>query len=93
MTDKKEQDKKRPDTMKNILRRLLQVSMSITITLIILLVSAGIIKWIYAWIYTFASVLVIIINAFIFPTKLISERGRKSKIPINIRCLVDIYPG
>jgi protein-S-isoprenylcysteine O-methyltransferase Ste14 len=79
MTDQREQDIRRPDTMKNILRRLMQVSMTIIITLIILLVSAGIIKWIYAWIYTLASVLVIITNAFIFPTELISERGRKKE--------------
>jgi len=79
MTDLIEQDKKRPDTEKNILRRLIQVSMSIIITLIILLVSAGMIKWIYAWIYTLASLLVIITNAFIFPTELISERGRKKE--------------
>ena len=79
MTDQIEQDKRRPDTVKNILRRLIQVSMSIIITLIILLVSAGIIKWIYAWIYTLASLLVIITNAFIFPTELISERGRKKE--------------
>jgi protein-S-isoprenylcysteine O-methyltransferase Ste14 len=79
MTAQIEQDKRRPDTEKNILRRLIQVSMSVIITLIILLVSAGIINWIYAWIYTVASVLVIITNAFIFPTELISERGRKKE--------------
>jgi protein-S-isoprenylcysteine O-methyltransferase Ste14 len=79
MTDKIEQDKRRPDTRKNILRRLIQVSMSIIITLIILLVSAGIIKWVYAWIYTLASVVVIITNALIFPAELISERGRKKE--------------
>jgi protein-S-isoprenylcysteine O-methyltransferase Ste14 len=79
MTDQIEKDKKRPDTKKNILRRLIQVSMSIIITLIILLVSAGKIKWIYAWIYTLASVVVIITNAFIFPSELISERGRKKE--------------
>ena len=79
MTDQREQDIRRTDTMKNILRRIMQVSITVIITLIILLVSAGIIKWIYAWIYTLASVLVIIINAFIFPTELISERGRKKE--------------
>jgi len=79
MTDQIEKDKRRPDTGRNILRRLIQVSMSIIITLIILLVSAGIIKWIYAWIYTLASVVVIITNAFIFPSELISERGRKKE--------------
>jgi protein-S-isoprenylcysteine O-methyltransferase Ste14 len=79
MTDQREQDIRRPDTGKNILRRLMQVSITVIITLIILLVSAGIIKWIYAWIYTLASVLVIIINAFIFPAELISERGRKKE--------------
>jgi protein-S-isoprenylcysteine O-methyltransferase Ste14 len=79
MTDQIEQDKRKPDTVKNILRRLIQVLMSIIITLIILLVSAGTIKWIYAWIYTLASLLVIITNAFIFPAELISERGRKKE--------------
>ena len=79
MADLTEKDKRRPDTGKNILRRLIQVSMSIIITLIILLVSAGIINWIYAWIYTFASVLVIITNALIFPAELIAERGRKKE--------------
>jgi protein-S-isoprenylcysteine O-methyltransferase Ste14 len=79
MTDEREQHKGRPDTVKNILRRLLQVSISIIITLIILLVSSGMINWIYAWILTLTSVLVIIINAFIFPAELISERGRKKE--------------
>jgi protein-S-isoprenylcysteine O-methyltransferase Ste14 len=79
MTDQKEQDNVKLDTEKNILRRLIQVSMSIIITAIILLVSAGRIKWIYAWIYILASLLVIIINAFIFPPELISERGRKKE--------------
>jgi protein-S-isoprenylcysteine O-methyltransferase Ste14 len=79
MTDQKGQDNSKPDTAKNILRRLIQVSMSIIITAIILLVSAGRIKWIYAWIYILTSLLVIITNAFIFPPELISERGRKKE--------------
>ena len=79
MTDQKEQDNSKPDTEKNILRRLVQVSMSVIITAIILIVSAGRINWIYAWIYILASLLVIIINAFIFPSELISERGRKKE--------------
>jgi protein-S-isoprenylcysteine O-methyltransferase Ste14 len=79
MTDQIEKDNRRLDTEKNIFRRLIQVSMSIIITLIILLVSAGIIKWIYAWIYTLTSVVVIITNAVIFPSELISERGRKKE--------------
>jgi protein-S-isoprenylcysteine O-methyltransferase Ste14 len=79
MTDLKEQDKSRVDTGKNIFRRLLQVSMGIVITAIILFVSAGKINWIYAWVYILASLLVITTNAFIFPSELISERGRKKK--------------
>lgn len=65
------------DTGKNIVRRLFQVSFSIILTLAILLISSGQLNWIYAWVYTLASVLVIIVNAFIFPAELISERGRK----------------
>lgn len=79
MTDQTEQVKRRPDNGKNILRRLIQVTMSIIIILIILLVSAGMINWIYAWMLVIASVLVIIINAFIFPAELISERGRRKE--------------
>jgi protein-S-isoprenylcysteine O-methyltransferase Ste14 len=79
MTNQVAQDKGGPDTVKNILRRLIQVSVSIILALIILLVSAGIVKWIYAWIYTSASLVVIIANAFIFPAELISERGRKKE--------------
>ena len=79
MTDQKEQGNSKLDTRKNILRRLIQVTMSVIIIAITLLVSAGRIKWIYAWIYILTSMLVIIINAFIFPPELISERGRKKE--------------
>jgi protein-S-isoprenylcysteine O-methyltransferase Ste14 len=53
--------------------------MSVILIAIILLVSAGKIDWIYAWVYITSSLLVIIINAFIFPPELISERGRKKE--------------
>lgn len=79
MTNQTEPENSRPDTGKNIFRRLLQVSFSIILTAVILFISSGRIKWIYAWIYIFASILVIITNAFIFPRELISERGRKKE--------------
>jgi len=79
MEDQKEQNNVRPDTQKNILRRLLQVSMSIIVTAIILFVSAGTIRWIYAWLLIAASLLVVLANSFIFPSELISERGRKKE--------------
>jgi protein-S-isoprenylcysteine O-methyltransferase Ste14 len=69
----------KPDTTKNILKRLIQVIFSIVITAIILFVSAGRIDWIYAWAYIAASVLVILINSLIFSPELISERGRKKE--------------
>ncbi len=67
------------DTKKNIIRRLIQVTISILLMGILLFVSAGTINWPYAWILIIASVLLIIINAFIFPKELISERGSKKE--------------
>ena len=72
-----EQDNSKLDTKKNILKRLIQVTISVILIAILLLVSAGKTDWIYAWVYIISSVLVIIINACIFPPELISERGRK----------------
>jgi protein-S-isoprenylcysteine O-methyltransferase Ste14 len=77
MTTPTEQDNSKLDTRKNILKRLIQVTISVILIAIVLLVSAGKIDWIYAWVYIASSLLVIIINAFIFPPELISERGRK----------------
>lgn len=79
MTTQIEQDNSKLDTRKNILKRLIQVAMSVILIAIILLVSAGKIDWIYAWVYITSSLLVIIINAFILPPELISERGRKKE--------------
>lgn len=77
MTTPTEQDNSKLDTKKNILKRLIQVTISVILIAILLLVSAGKTDWIYAWVYIISSVLVIIINACIFPRELISERGRK----------------
>jgi len=77
MTTPTAQDNSKLDTRKNILKRLIQVMMSVIVIAILLLVSAGKIDWLYAWVYIISSVLVIIINACIFPPELISERGRK----------------
>ena len=77
MTTPTEQDNSKLDTRKNILKRLIQVTISIILIAILLLVSAGKTDWIYAWVYIISSLLVIIINACIFPRELISERGRK----------------
>lgn len=79
MANQKEQYNSKLDNRKNILRRLIQVTMSVILIALILFVSAGRIEWIYAWIYIATSVIVIIINAFIFPPELISERGRKKE--------------
>jgi len=77
MTTPIEQDNSKLDTRKNILKRLIQVTVSVIFIAILLLVSAGKTNWIYAWVYIISYVLVIIINACIFPRELISERGRK----------------
>jgi protein-S-isoprenylcysteine O-methyltransferase Ste14 len=79
MTTQIEQDNSKLDTKKNILKRLIQVMISVILIAILLLVSAGKIDWIYAWVYITSSLLVIVINAFIFPPELISERGRKKE--------------
>ena len=77
MTTPTEQNNSKLDTRKNILKRLIQVTISVILIAILLLVSAGKTDWIYAWLYIASSLLVMIINAFIFPPELISERGRK----------------
>ena len=78
MTAQKRQNNK-PETRKNIFRRLIQVMMSVILIALMLLASSGKTDWIYAWIYIASSLLVIVINAFIFPAELISERGRKKE--------------
>ena len=79
MTNRNGQDINTSNTRKNIIKRLLQVAMSIILIALILLLSAGRITWIYAWVYIVTSVLVILVNALIFPRELISERGRKKE--------------
>jgi protein-S-isoprenylcysteine O-methyltransferase Ste14 len=79
MKAQRERDNSIADTRKNILRRLAQVLFSIILIAVILLAGSGKIDWFYAWAYIAASLLVIIINAFIFPRELISERGRKKE--------------
>ena len=79
MKNHKKPEQGNSDTQKNISRRLLQVSFSVIITAAILLVSAGRFNLIYLWVYIVTSLLVIIINSLIFPSELISERGRKKE--------------
>lgn len=69
----------KPDNPRNMLKRMIQVTLSILLTAVILFISAGTTHWPYAWILILVSVVVIIINAFIFPAELISERGRKKE--------------
>ena len=76
MTTSIEQDDSKLDTRKNILKRGIQITMSLILVTIILLGSAGKVDWIYAWLYIASSLLIIIINVFILPPELISERGR-----------------
>jgi protein-S-isoprenylcysteine O-methyltransferase Ste14 len=79
MANQKEKDNIKLNTSKNILKRLFQVSMSVIIIAFLLFVSVGKINWIYGWLYILTSLLIIIINAFILPPELISERGRKKE--------------
>ena len=76
MTTSIEQDDSKLDTRKNISKRGIQITMSLILVTIILLGSAGKVDWIYAWLYIASSLLIIIINAFILPPELISERDR-----------------
>jgi amino acid permease len=76
MANQKEKDNAKENSRKNILKRLLQVTISVLVVAIILFTSAGRIDWIYAWTFIGASILIIIINAFLFPPELIAERGQ-----------------
>lgn len=68
-----------PDEHKNIARRIIQVVVSILLMALILFVSAGTIHWPFAWILILISILVVIVNALIFPPELISERGKRKE--------------
>lgn len=61
----------------NISRRILQVLASLIVIAAILFVTSGTMNWTWAWIYIIASVVIMIVNAFLFPPELIAERGRK----------------
>jgi protein-S-isoprenylcysteine O-methyltransferase Ste14 len=79
MENQKEQVISQPDMHKNMFRRFLQVAFTLFLTALLLFLSAGKLDWIYAWVYIIAYLLIIIVNAIIFPPELISERGKKKK--------------
>ncbi len=68
-----------PDTRQNIQKRLLQISASLIFIAIVLFVSAGSFRWLYGWLYIAASIMILAVNAIVFPAELISERGRKKE--------------
>ena len=51
MTKQKEQDNRKLDTRKNLLKRLIQVIMQIVLFAVLLFVSADRLVWYWAWIY------------------------------------------
>jgi len=79
MTDQKEQGNSNTDIRKNIFRRFLQVTFTVFLTALILFMSSGRFDWIWAWVYLITYIVVVIVNAIIFPPELISERGRKKE--------------
>lgn len=79
MVKQKHQNTIGPDTRQNVRKRLLQISASLIFIAIVLFVSAGSFRWLYGWLYIAASVLILSVNAFVFPVELISERGRKKE--------------
>jgi protein-S-isoprenylcysteine O-methyltransferase Ste14 len=70
---------KTPDHQKHFIRRLIQVTTSLLFTMILLFVSAGALHWLSAWILFFISIIMLVINYFIFLRELISERGMKKE--------------
>jgi len=64
---------------KNMLRRGVQLSIFFGLIAVLLFVSAGTLKWPFAWVYIGLSVILVIINAIVFPPELIAERGRKKE--------------
>lgn len=79
MTNQTKPTSSDPDTRKNIIRRGVQLAFFIGLTAVLLFVSAGTLNWPFAWVYLGLSVLIIIVNALIFPPELIAERGRKKE--------------
>lgn len=68
-----------PDTRQNVQKRILQIVVSLIFIAIVLFVSAGSFKWFYGWIFIAASVMILAVNAIVFPAELISERGRRKE--------------
>jgi protein-S-isoprenylcysteine O-methyltransferase Ste14 len=95
MTKQKEQDNRKLDTRKNLLKRLIQVIMQIVLFAVLLFVSAGRLLWYWAWIYLGTYIVIITINAFILPNDLIEERG-KSKENVKkwdkVIMMLNIFP-
>lgn len=79
MTKQKEQDNRKLDTRKNLLKRLIQVIMQIVLFAVLLFVSVGRLVWYWAWIYLGTYIVIITINAFILPNDLIEERGKSKE--------------
>jgi protein-S-isoprenylcysteine O-methyltransferase Ste14 len=79
MTKQKEQDNRKLDTRKNLLKRFIQVIMQIVLFAVLLFVSAGRLVWYWAWIYLGTYIVIITINAFILPNDLIEERGKSKE--------------
>ena len=91
MTIQKEQSCCGFSVGEHVLKRLLQVAVSVILLAVILFVSAGSVDWPYAWIYIFTTVLIITVNAFIFPRELISERGiKKLNVEKGDRLICDL---
>src|SRR5690242_11561314 len=76
MTNQNEQENKRLDPKKNLLKRRIQVIMQIVLFAVLLFVSAGRLVWYWAWIYLGTYIAIVAVNAFILPANLIEEHGK-----------------
>lgn len=79
MTAQRDNNMGKLNVKKNIIKRSIQVLISIILIAVLLFISAGKINWPFAWLYIAVSLLVIIVNLFVFPAELIAERGSKKE--------------
>lgn len=64
---------------KNLYRRIIQTILTLLLQGAFLFVSAWSHSWIWAWILISVGVIILTINAFVIPSEVIEERGRKKE--------------
>jgi len=79
MANQIQQNNRKQDLTKNVIKDIVRVGAFLVLGIIILFFSAGRIDWIYGWIYTTITVVLALIGAKIVPPEVLAERGHKKE--------------